>query len=100
MSRRQGQASIELLAVLPVIALLAWATLQTVMAVRQSLRAERAGARAVVAALTGGDPVAVARAAAGRGAHVTLTGRVLTIHIAPPDGPLPLAGTTERRKLP
>lgn len=69
----QGQASVELVAVLPivgVVVLLMWQTVVAGQAVWLSGGAARAAARAHA---IGGDPAAAARAVLPRGSHVRVT---------------------------
>jgi hypothetical protein len=86
-----GQATVELVALLPMLLLVglaAAAFLAAQSATEQAGQAAQAGAMAL---LQGGDPRAAARAALPRHAHATITvrGRRVTIRVGPK---LPLPG--------
>jgi hypothetical protein len=90
--RADGQAAVELVALLPLLlvaALAAAAILAGQTAGEQAGQAAQAGAMAL---LQGGDPRAAARAALPHGAHarIALAGRRVTVRVRPdlPLGPL------------
>ena len=77
-----GQGSVELVAIAPVLILVGLALAQGLLAVRAQLAGERAHARARVAWVQHGDPVAAARAGLPRESRVTRTGNTLDVHMS------------------
>ena len=87
MSGRDGQATVELVALLPLIVVVSLAA-ATVIAARAAGEEAGQGAEAAAVALIGGrDPVRAAHAAlpdaAGRRAAVTVHGRRVTVTVRP-----------------
>jgi hypothetical protein len=80
----RGQALVELVACLPVIALVVLAVAQGMLALRASGAAEGATERGRVAAALGLDPVAAARTGLAEGASVQLEGRLLRVSVPVP----------------
>jgi hypothetical protein len=80
----QGQALVELVACLPVIALVVLAIAQGVLVLGASGAVERALERGRVAAALGNDPVAAARRGLARDAQVRLEGDVLRVAVPVP----------------
>jgi hypothetical protein len=77
----QGQGSVELVAVAPVLLLVGLALAQGLLSVRAQLSGERALARARVAWVQGADPVAAARAGLPRGSLVSQRGASIDVHV-------------------
>ena len=90
-----GQASVELVALLPVRLIVALAVFSVIAAHAADEQAGAAAEAAALALLQGGDPHAAALAAlpeaARRRAGVTLSGRRVDVHVRP-HLPLPLPG--------
>ena len=80
MSRQAGQASVELCALVPVLAVLAFCGLACARAVRAALAGERAIARAQAALIAGRDPGAAARHALP-GARVRITDEAVDLRV-------------------
>jgi hypothetical protein len=80
----RGQALVELIACLPVIALVVLALIQGVLVVGASGSAERALERGRVAAGLGLDPVSAARSGLAANARVQLEGEVLEVVVPVP----------------
>ena len=80
----RGQALVELIACLPVIALVVLAIVQGMLALSASGSAERALERGRVAAALGGDPVVAARSGLAANARVRLEGRLLRVSVPVP----------------
>ena len=77
----RGQALVELVACLPVVALVVLAIAQGVFLLGANGSTERALERARVAAALGLDPVAAARAGLAGDAQVRLDGRLLLVSV-------------------
>jgi hypothetical protein len=80
----RGQALVELIVCLPVIALVVLAIIQGVLVVGASGSAERALERGRVAAGLGLDPVSAARDGLATNARVQLEGRLLEVVVPVP----------------
>jgi hypothetical protein len=83
-SAERGQALVELIACLPVIALVVLAIVQGVLVVGASGAAERALERGRVAAGLGLDPVSAASNGLAANARVQLEGRLLEVTVPVP----------------
>ncbi|MFN8173988.1 MAG: hypothetical protein U0T02_02870 [Solirubrobacteraceae bacterium] len=85
---QRGQASVELVALLPLLAGVALAVLQLLAAGAAAELAEHAAGAGAIAMLEGGDPRDAARRAApawSRGAmSVTVRGRMVRVRVRPP----------------
>ena len=77
----RGQALVELVVCLPVVALVVLAIVQGLLALGASGAAEGAAERARVASALGLDPVAAARDGLGADARVRLDGRLIRISV-------------------
>ena len=84
LAAERGQALVELIACLPVIALVVLALIQGVLVVGASGAAERALERGRVAAGLGLDPVSAARSGLSADARVQLEGHVLEVTVPVP----------------
>jgi hypothetical protein len=84
LARERGQALVELIACLPVIALVALAIVQGMLALSASGSAERALERGRLAAALGRDPVVAARSGLAANARVRLEGRLLRVSVPLP----------------
>jgi hypothetical protein len=82
LARERGQALVELVACLPVIALVVLALVQGMLALAADGATERALERARIAAALDLDPVAAARRGLAANARVQLEGR--TLHVSVP----------------
>jgi hypothetical protein len=82
--RERGQALVELIACVPVIALVALAIAQGMFVLGAGSAAEAAVERARVAAALGDDPVAAARAGLATRATIRLDGRVMHVTVPVP----------------
>jgi hypothetical protein len=80
----RGQALVELIACLPVIALVVLAIVQGMLALGAGGSAERALERGRVAAALGEDPVVAARSGLAVNARVRLEGRLLRVSVPVP----------------
>jgi hypothetical protein len=80
--RERGQAAVELIACLPVVALVVLGIVQGMLALGADGAAERALERGRVAAALGADPVSAARSGLASNARVRLEGR--TLHVVVP----------------
>ncbi len=91
----RGQASVELVAVLPVLVLAALGILQLLAAGASVELAHHAAEAGAVAALEGGDPARAARAAlpgwSRHGVEVAVHGSRVRVRVRPP-APLPSVG--------
>jgi hypothetical protein len=83
LAREGGQALVELVACVPVLALVVLAIVQGLLVVGARGSAERALERGRVAAGLGRDPVAAARSGLASDARVRLEGRVLVVSLRP-----------------
>ncbi|HEY1479808.1 MAG TPA: hypothetical protein VGF46_07240 [Gaiellales bacterium] len=83
-TRERGQALVELIACVPVIALVALAVAQGMFALGASSAAEAAVERARVAAARGDDPVAAARAGLATHGRIRLDGGVIRVTVPVP----------------
>ncbi|HEX5622402.1 MAG TPA: hypothetical protein VFX51_28520 [Solirubrobacteraceae bacterium] len=101
MNRDEGQATVELVALLPLLLIAALAGAALVAAHSAGEQAGQGAQAGAMALLQGGDPRAAARralpAGSRRRAAIEIHGRRVTVHI-PPDLPLaalerPLVGT-------
>jgi hypothetical protein len=84
LARERGQALVELIACLPVVALVVLAIVQGMLALGASGSAERALERGRLAAALGDDPVAAARSGLAVNARVRLEGRLLRVSVPVP----------------
>jgi hypothetical protein len=84
LARERGQALVELVACVPVVALVVLAIVQGVLALAASGSAERALERGRVAAALGLDPIGAARDGLAPNARVRLEGRVLRVSVPVP----------------
>jgi hypothetical protein len=82
--RERGQALVELIACLPVVALVVLAIVQGMLALAASGSAERALERGRLAAALGRDPVVAARRGLAANARVRLEGRLLRVSVPVP----------------
>ena len=91
MTRDDGQATVELVALLPLLLLVGLAAAAFVAAQSASEQAGQAAQAGAMALLQGGDPRAAARAALPRHAHATITvhDHRITVRVRPR---LPLPG--------
>jgi TadE-like protein len=80
----RGQAVVELVVCLPVVALVVLAIVQGILALDASGAAQGAAERARVASALGLDPVAAARDGLGADARVRLDGRLLRVSVPVP----------------
>jgi TadE-like protein len=80
----RGQAVVELVVCLPVVALVVLAIVQGMLALDASGAAQGAAERARVASALGLDPVAAARDGLGVDARVRLDGRLLRVSVPVP----------------
>jgi hypothetical protein len=83
-SSERGQALVELVVCLPVIALVVLAIVQGLLALGASGAAEAAAERGRVASALGLDPVAAARDGLNPNARVRLDGRLLRVSVPVP----------------
>ena len=85
MTRDEGQATVELVALLPLLLLVALAAGAFVAAQSAGEQAGQAAQAGAMALLQGGDPRAAARAALPRHAHATVAvrGRRVTVRVRP-----------------
>ena len=103
MTKENGQATVELVAVLPLVLLVAVAGAAFVAAQSAAEQAGAAAQAGAMAVLQGRDPRAAARAALPRHAHATIAvrGHRVTVHVRPPlplpalGGPLTAAATAD-----
>jgi hypothetical protein len=84
LARERAQALVELVACLPVVALVVLALAQGMLALAAGGAAERALERGRVAAALDRDPVAAARAGLAHDAQVRLEGEVLCVSVPVP----------------
>jgi Flp pilus assembly protein TadG len=95
---RSGQASVELVALLPLLLVIALAIFSVIAAHSADEQAGAAAEAAALALLQGGDPHGAALAALPEAVRhrttVTLTGRRVQVHVRP-RLPLPLPGLPE-----
>lgn len=91
MTSDDGQATVELVALLPLLLVVGLAAAAFVAAQSAGEQAGQAAQAGAMALLQGGDPRAAARAALPRHAHGTITvhGHRVTVRVRPP---LPLPG--------
>ena len=94
-----GQASVELVAFLPLVLVVAFAIFCVVAAHAADEQAGEAAEAAALALLQGGDPRDAALAALPRTTHrrsrITISGGQVTVHVRP-RLPLPIPGLPER----
>jgi hypothetical protein len=92
-----GQAAVELVALLPLVLVIALVALSVVAAHSADEQAGAAAEAAALALIQGGDPHAAAVAALPRHARATvvIAGRTVHVHVRP-RLPLPLPGVAER----
>jgi hypothetical protein len=84
LARERAQALVELVACLPVVALVVLALAQGMLALAAGGAAERALERGRVAAALGRDPVAAARDGLAHDAQVQLEGQLLRVSVPVP----------------